>query len=66
MVPEDHVYREILDVESEKIAIEDLIRTLEEKFEAGEVGPTEYTKLYKKYKKQLYIVNKRLEKLQAT
>lgn len=66
LVPEDHVYREILDVESEKIAIEDLIRTLEEKFEAGEVGPTEYTKLYKKYKKQLYIVNKRLEKLQAT
>lgn len=66
LVPEDPVYREVLDVESEKIAIEDLIRTLEEKFEVGEIGPTEYTKLYKKYKKQLYIVNKRLEKLQAT
>ncbi|MHA1579375.1 MAG: ubiquitin-conjugating enzyme E2 [Candidatus Freyarchaeota archaeon] len=65
LVPEDPAYREILDVESERIAIEDLIRTLEEKFESGEIGPTEYTKLYKRYKKQLYIVNKRLEKLQA-
>lgn len=66
LLPEDPRYREILDVESEKIAIEDLIRTLEEKFEAGEVGPTEYTKLYKRYKKQLYIANKRLEKLRAS
>lgn len=65
LLPEDPVYREVLDVESEKIAIEDLIRTLEEKFEGGEVGPTDYTKLYKRYKKQLYIVNKKLEKLQA-
>lgn len=66
LMPEDPVYRKILDVESEKIAIEDLIRTLEEKFEAGEIGPTDYTKLYKRYKKQLYIVNKKLEELQAT
>ena len=66
LLPEDPLYREVLDVESEKIAIEDLIRTLEEKFEAGEVGPTEYTKLYKRYKKQLYIANKKLEKLQTT
>ena len=64
-LPEDPAFREVLDVESEKIAIEDLIRTLEEKFEAGEVGPTEYAKLYKRYKKQLYIVNKKLEKLSA-
>lgn len=66
LIPEDPVYREVLDVESEKIAIEDLIRTLEEKFDIGEIGPTDYTKLYKRYKKQLYIVNKKLEKLQAT
>jgi len=66
LLPEDLVYREVLDVESEKIAIEDLIRTLEEKFEGGEVGPTDYTKLYKRYKKQLYIVNKKLDRLRAT
>lgn len=66
VLPEDPLYREVLDIESEKIAIEDLIRSLEEKFEAGEVGPTDYTKLYKRYKKQLYIANKKLEKLRAT
>ncbi|MEM2145982.1 MAG: ubiquitin-conjugating enzyme E2 [Candidatus Jordarchaeaceae archaeon] len=66
LLPEDPLYREVLDIESEKIAVEDLIRTLEEKFEAGEIGPTEYTKLYKRYKKQLYIANKKLEKLRAT
>jgi predicted RNase H-like nuclease (RuvC/YqgF family) len=66
LLPEDPIYREVLNIESEKIAVEDLIRTLEEKFEAGEIGPTEYTKLYKKYKKQLYIANKRLERLRAT
>lgn len=65
-LPEDPLYREVLDIESEKIAVEDLIRTLEEKFEAGEIGPTEYTKLYKRYKKQLYIANKKLERLRAT
>jgi hypothetical protein len=66
LLSEDPLYREVLDIESEKIAIEDLIRSLEEKFEAGEVGPTEYTKLYKRYKKQLYIANKKLEKLRTT
>ncbi|MHA1607865.1 MAG: ubiquitin-conjugating enzyme E2 [Candidatus Freyarchaeota archaeon] len=56
---------EKLELESEKIAIEDLIRSLEEKFEAGEIDPTDYTRLYRKYKKQWYIVNKKLQSLRG-
>ncbi len=50
-----------MDLESEKIAIVDLIENLEEKFREGEVAAVEYTKLYKKYSKELYLINKKLE-----
>ncbi|MEM3663259.1 MAG: ubiquitin-conjugating enzyme E2 [Candidatus Jordarchaeales archaeon] len=50
-----------LELESEKIAIEDLLQSLEEKFESGEIDPTEYTRLYRKYKKEWYIVTKKLQ-----
>jgi ubiquitin-protein ligase len=50
-----------MDLESEKIAIVDLIENLETKFREGEIAAVEYTKLYKKYSKQLYLINKKLE-----
>lgn len=54
-----------LELESEKIAIEDLLRSLEEKFESGEIDPTDYTRLYRKYKKEWYIVTKKLRMLEG-
>ncbi|MEM1657887.1 MAG: ubiquitin-conjugating enzyme E2 [Candidatus Jordarchaeales archaeon] len=56
---------EQLELESEKIAIEDLLRSLEEKFESGEIDPTDYTRLYRKYKKEWYIVTKKLRMLKS-
>ncbi|MFX0097537.1 MAG: ubiquitin-conjugating enzyme E2 [Candidatus Hodarchaeota archaeon] len=53
----------ILDLEGEKIATEDLLQNLEEKYESGEISDVEYGKLYKRYKKELYLVRKKLEEL---
>ncbi|MHA1265228.1 MAG: ubiquitin-conjugating enzyme E2 [Candidatus Helarchaeota archaeon] len=56
----------ILDLQSEKIALEDLIQTLEQKFEEGEIESSEYAKLYKSYQKQLHLVNLKLKELKST
>ena len=42
-----------------------LLASLEEKFADGEISATDYTKLYRQYKKQLYLVNKALEERQS-
>jgi hypothetical protein len=55
----------LLELESEKIAIEDLLASLEEKFADGELSATDYTKLYRQYKKQLYLVNKAFDEKQS-
>lgn len=55
---------ERLELESEKIAIEDLLQSLEEKFEGGKIDPAEYTRLYRKYKKEWYIVTKKLQMIE--
>nr|MDO8135717.1 ubiquitin-conjugating enzyme E2 [Candidatus Njordarchaeum guaymaensis] len=60
LLPSDPRQREALDLESEKIALEDLVRSLEEKYEAGDISPTDYTRLYKKYKKQLFLLDKKI------
>jgi ubiquitin-protein ligase len=60
LLPSDPKLRESLDLESEKIALEDLIRSLEEKYEAGDISPTDYTKLYRKYKKELFLLDKKI------
>lgn len=57
---------ERLELESEKIAIEDLLQSLEEKFESGEIDPTDYTRLYRKYKKEWYIVTKKLQRIKSS
>ncbi|NVM54545.1 MAG: hypothetical protein HWN66_12645 [Candidatus Helarchaeota archaeon] len=54
---------QLLDLQSEKIALEDLILTLENKFEIGEINSSEYAKLYKSYQKQLHLINKKLNEL---
>lgn len=62
ILPTDAKEREKLELESEKLAIEDLLQNLEQKFDAAEITTTEYTKLYKRYKKRLYQIGKALER----
>ncbi|MHA1268712.1 MAG: ubiquitin-conjugating enzyme E2 [Candidatus Helarchaeota archaeon] len=65
LLPSDPIKKQIMDLESEKIAIEDLLQTLEEKFDNAEIGSGEYSRLYKKYTKSLYLINKKLEELNS-
>jgi ubiquitin-protein ligase len=60
LLPSEPKQREMLNLESEKIALEDLVRSLEEKYEAGDISPTDYTRLYKRYKKELFLVDKKI------
>jgi ubiquitin-protein ligase len=60
LMPSDPKERQALDLESEKIALEDLVRSLEEKYEAGDITPTDYAKLYRKYKKELFLLDRKI------
>ena len=51
------------ELESERIAISDLLSSLEDRYGAGEISIFEYSRLYKKYTKELYIIRKQLEHL---
>ena len=51
------------ELESERIAISDLLSSLEDRYAAGEISIFEYSRLYKKYTKELYILRKQLEYL---
>jgi ubiquitin-protein ligase len=66
LMPADPSQRQSLDLESEKIALEDLVRSLEEKYEAGDITPTDYAKLYRKYKKELFLIDKKLKDTSGT
>jgi hypothetical protein len=66
LMPADPKERQSLDLESEKIALEDLVRSLEEKYEAGDITPTDYAKLYRKYKKELFLLDKKLIEIRGT
>ncbi len=48
-------------LESERIAISDLLASLEDRYAAGEISIFEYSRLYKKYTKELYTIRKQLE-----
>lgn len=64
ILPTDKTERQKLELESERLAIEDLLQNLEQKFDSAEIGSTEYTKLYKRYKRRLYQIEKALETLE--
>jgi ubiquitin-protein ligase len=51
------------DLESERIALSDLLSSLEDRYAAGEISIFEYSRLYKKYTKELYLVRKQMEYL---
>ncbi len=48
-------------MESERIAISELLAALEDRYASGEISIFEYSRLYKKYSKELYIIRKQLE-----
>ncbi|MFX0185581.1 MAG: ubiquitin-conjugating enzyme E2 [Candidatus Hodarchaeota archaeon] len=50
-------------IESERIAISELLASLEDRYSSGEISIFEYSRLYKKYMKELYLVQKQLEYL---
>ncbi len=50
-------------LESERIAISDLLSSLEDRYASGEISIFEYSRLYKKYTKELYIIRKQVEHL---
>ncbi|HUY01108.1 MAG TPA: ubiquitin-conjugating enzyme E2 [Candidatus Deferrimicrobium sp.] len=66
LLPQNPRDKQILDLQSEKIAVEDLIRTLEDKFECGEINSTEYAQLYKNYQKELHLINQKLKEMGIT
>ncbi|WP_455463591.1 ubiquitin-conjugating enzyme E2 [Candidatus Hodarchaeum mangrovi] len=49
------------DLESERIAISELLASLEDRYAAGEISIFEYSRLYKKYSKDLYLIRKELD-----
>ena len=51
------------ELESERIALSDLLSSLEDRYSAGEVSIFEYSRLYKKYTKELFLVRKQQEYL---
>jgi len=65
LIPTDPTKAEIWRLESEKIAIEELLTSLEDKYHDGEVSLEEYTRLFKRYQKNLYIFRKKLEEIKA-
>jgi len=65
LMPTDPAEAEIWHLESEKIAAEELLTSLEDKYHDGEVSLEEYTRLFKRYQKNLYIFRKKLEALKA-
>ncbi|MFQ6125007.1 MAG: ubiquitin-conjugating enzyme E2 [Candidatus Heimdallarchaeota archaeon] len=65
LIPTDPTEAEIWRLESEKIAVEELLTSLEDKYHDGEVSLEEYTRLFKRYQKNLYIFRKKLKELKA-
>jgi hypothetical protein len=56
---------QLADLEAEQIAISELMSNLDERHETGEISTIEYSKLFKKYSRDLFILNKKIEFVQA-
>jgi len=50
----------LFELESEKSALEDLLRNLDEKLRLRKIDEKEYFELYKEYKRELYLIEKKL------
>jgi len=56
---------QVANLEAEQIAISELMVNLDEKHETGEISSIEYSKLFKKYSRDLFILSKKIEFVQA-
>lgn len=53
----------VLDLQSEKIAVINLVESLDENFQKGDLSAEIYAKLYKKYYNFLVLINQKLKKI---
>ncbi|NVM03807.1 MAG: hypothetical protein HWN67_15865 [Candidatus Helarchaeota archaeon] len=53
----------VLDLQSEKIAVINLVESLDENFQKGDISAEIYTKLYKKYYNFLILINEKLKQM---
>jgi hypothetical protein len=51
----------IVALESERVALSELLASLHEKYSSGEASVYDFSRLYKKYARDLYIVTQKLE-----
>lgn len=63
LLPSDKRTSEKLLVQAQSVALADLLSTLDEKFKDGEISPVDFSKLYRRYTKELYLTHKKLEQL---
>ena len=52
---------QVAEIESEQIAISEMMAGLQEKYQTGEISIFDFSKLYKKYSRDLFILRKKLE-----
>ncbi|MFX0134882.1 MAG: ubiquitin-conjugating enzyme E2 [Candidatus Hodarchaeota archaeon] len=53
----------VLELQSEKIAVINLVESLDENFQKGEISAEIYSKLYRKYYNFLILINEKLKKM---
>ena len=63
LLPSDKEQSEKILLQAQNVALADLLSTLDEKFKDGEISPVDFSKLYRRYTKELYITHKKLEQL---
>lgn len=61
VLPKNKAKSQELLVQAKNVAVADLLSTLDEKFKDGEISPVDFAKLYRKYSKELYLLQKELE-----
>lgn len=63
LLPKDKVQSEKLLLRAQSVALADLLSTLDEKFKDGDITAVDFTKLYRRYSKEMYLVTKKLEQI---
>jgi ubiquitin-protein ligase len=61
LLPKDKARSEKLLLRAQSVALADLLSTLDEKFKDGDITAVDFTKLYRRYSKELYLTQKKLE-----
>jgi len=53
------------EIEAEQVAISELMSTLDDKHDAGDIDSLEYAKLFKRYSRDMYVLKQRLEYIRS-